>query len=199
MHAVDPDIIHATAKRMDEEEIIDQINLLGSSDTAKWVTLSGGDPLHWDLKGLVLTLSRDLQLKVAVETQGAFFNSWLLPCDLITCSPKAPSSGMTSRTDYAILDKYAELYKKVVFKVVVFDEADLEFAKHIHMRYVGVPFYISCGTLVYGSNRSAFLMTQDIMGRYKWLVDTVLGDPDLVDATVLPQLHAMLWGNMKGK
>jgi 7-carboxy-7-deazaguanine synthase len=106
---------------------------------------------------------------------------------------------MSSRTDYTILDKYADLYGKIAFKVVVFDEDDLEFAKHIHMRYPGVPFYISCGTLAFAANRSAFLMTEDILGRYKWLVDQMLGDPDLTDATVLPQLHAMLWGNMKGK
>jgi 7-carboxy-7-deazaguanine synthase len=199
MHAVDPDLIHNTAKRMDEDEIISSVHELGGSQSAQWVTLSGGDPLHWDLKRLTLMIGMDLRLQIAVETQGAYFNPWLKYCDLVTCSPKPPSSGMSSRTDYTILDQFADLYSKIAFKVVVFDEDDLEFAVSIHMRYPGVPFYISCGTEVHAEGRSPFLMTTEIMERYRWLTEQTIGKSELTDVTVLPQLHAMLWGNMKGK
>jgi 7-carboxy-7-deazaguanine synthase len=199
MHAVDPDLIHQTAERLDTDEIITRLKDLPNSYFAQWVTLSGGDPVHWDLDDLV-SLMPDT-LKIAVETQGAFYKPWLRDCELVTCSPKPPSSGMSNRTDYAVLDEYVHKLERLVFKVVIFDEDDLEFAIRIHLRYPNTPFYLSSGTPVHDNERNGFLMTEEVMERYRWLVETLLRIDcrDLWDVTVLPQMHSMIWGNKKGK
>ena len=107
---------------------------------------------------------------------------------------------MTDEIKEEVLDQYAEnLEHTLAFKVVVFSEEDLKFATWIHQQYPEVPFYISCGTPVFLDKRNGYSMTPVVMERYRWLVDQVLKDPALHKATVLPQLHAMLWGNAKGK
>jgi 7-carboxy-7-deazaguanine synthase len=198
MHAVDPDLIHNNSQRLDEDEILNTLSNLPNSAYAKWVTLSGGDPLHWELYELVKRLQAD-DFMVTVETQGAFWKGWLHSCDRVTCSPKPPSSGMSSQISYPTLDWYLTLRDKLNFKVVIFTEDDLDFAEHIHRKYPMVRLFLSAGTPVMPSGTSPFLMTHEVMKSYTWLVDETLKRPELVNATTLPQLHAMLWGNQKGK
>ena len=46
----------------------------------------------------------------------------------------------------AFLDWAAAATTQVVLKIVVFDEADYEWARDFHERWPALPFHLSCGT-----------------------------------------------------
>lgn len=204
MHAVDPVEIHKNARRMSAEQILSDLQSINEAHPAKWVTLSGGDPCMYDLTELVNTLLMDFVPNIAVETQGAFWEPWLESCNHVTVSPKGPSSGMYDNLDMGALSKYVyhlNSLGRMCFKVVIFSKDDLYFAARLHKYWPEVPFYLSVGTprpLNTDIVLSPEHVTAVIMERYRWLTDEVLKLPGFSDVTVLPQLHAMLWGHKKG-
>lgn len=189
MHAVDP-AYSSKAHRLTAPEIVEKVRALKAP--APWLTITGGDPVDWELTGVVGELALDH--KVAVETQGAVWRDWLEYCHLVTVSPKGPSSGMVDRLDPAILQKYhARLRARMVLKIVCFDDADLDYAERIHRFMPDVPMYLSAGTdLDYKSPADAQIH------RFKWLAENVLQRPKLVNCSVLPQLHVLVWGEERG-
>jgi len=127
--------------------------------------------------------------RVAVETQGSVYRAWLERCDLVTISPKPPSSGLTP--NLSALDRFVAL-PNANFKVVVFDEIDFQFAKAIHLRYLRVPFYLQVGNAI-GKDTAA-----DLLAKLDWLAQRTIADPEMASAVVLPQLHVLLYGNRRG-
>lgn len=129
-----------------------------------WLTISGGNPALYDLEMVCLAWhTLPYGGKIAVETQGTLWKPWLGIVDLLTISPKPPSSQMDSLVPLAnFMEEVGDAWEgwldaardlgqdpndhKVVLKVVVFDEEDYAFAKKVHMRYPLVDFYLSCGT-----------------------------------------------------
>jgi 7-carboxy-7-deazaguanine synthase len=186
IYAVLPDQVRANSTPMTVDEVIDTLRSL--NPVTPWVTLSGGNPALHKLNSLVDAM-RAAGYSVAVETQGTLFKSWLLDCDLVTVSPKPPSSGMDQ--DLAQLNRFANA-PGLNFKVVVFDEADFLFAKDVHGRYPDVPFYLQVG------NNVGRDTTESLLARLDWLATLALGDPDMRDAVVLPQLHVLMYGNRRG-
>jgi 7-carboxy-7-deazaguanine synthase len=194
MHAVDPVNIAQTAKRLTADQIVGAVYLL---PTAPWVTLTGGDPVAWDLSDVVTQLHRTH--KLAVETQGQLWHDWLDYVDLVTCSPKAPSSGMADQLDMAMLRKYqVRLQGKLVFKIVCFGEVDLDFAERIHMRFPEIPFYITTGTPV---DHSVALVSvrEKVLDGFRQVSEMVLKRPKLLDAVIGCQQHALLYGRELGR
>lgn len=125
-----------------------------------WVTISGGNPALYDLSEVVIALQTapNGSFYVAVETQGSLWKDWLGEVDLLTVSPKPPSSGMPVATSEG-MQIFSEFMRKVAgnhphklaIKIVVFDEADYEFARSVRTAYIGVDeFYLSCGTAMGG-------------------------------------------------
>jgi 7-carboxy-7-deazaguanine synthase len=181
------------------EEILAGLLEVGG-DTFSHVTLSGGNP------ALLLHLSELTELlhlegmTVALETQGSKWQDWFLDIDELTLSPKPPSSGMT--TDWLKLDeivgKLLEHNRQFSLKVVVFNEFDLQYAVLVHQRYGGVPFYLQAGNEDVAEQDSTVLLSS-LMSRYMWLVQAVMDSGELKNVRVLPQLHAWLWGNKRGK
>lgn len=186
LYAVTPELVQAHAERLTVEAIVARLDAL--NPTTPWVTLSGGNPAIHDLGALVARLHAGGR-QIAVETQGTVFREWLRDCAVVTVSPKPPSSGM--RTDYAQLDRFAAL-PNANLKVVVFDEADYAYARAIHLRYPGVPFYLQVGNTVGQDDTAALLAKLDWLGRL------ALADPAMGAAVVLPQLHVLLYGNRRG-
>lgn len=186
LYAVRPEEVQRTAARMTADEIGGALRTQGP-DTP-WVTLSGGNPALHDLGPLVARLRRDGR-KLAVETQGTVFRAWLRACEVVTVSPKPPSSGM--ETNFAQLYRFAAL-PNANLKVVVFDEADFAYAKGVHLRYPGVPFYLQVGNAVGEDDTAALLAKLD------WLGQRTMREPAMGDAIVLPQLHVLLYGNRRG-
>lgn len=195
MYAVDPVTVKEHAEYMDADGIVEAIRKL--KDGPEWVTLSGGNPAMHDLGPLVKEL-RDRRLKIAVETQGSVWRPWLARVQQLVVSPKPPSSGMATDANIARTAKFIATAEKEVraerrcLKIVVFDEADYEWAKEL---LAGSSWrgYLSAGTPIPDDDpRDA------ILERYRWLCERVAGDMSLRAVSVLPQLHVLAWGQVRG-
>lgn len=209
MNAVDPKQVKANARFLTQDEIMEALMCHWKPGTTRWITFSGGNPCIHDLSTLVSSLKAE-GFKIAVETQGTFAPEWLSQCDIITCSPKGP--GMGEKTDLVVLDEFLnQAYQRFAFgsniKVVVFDQRDLEFAKGLHERYTryNFPFYLSLGNpYPPGSTDESFLRDHKdhmaiLVARYKRLFEDIQQDSVLSQMRFLPQWHAFVWGNAKGK
>ena len=200
MHAVDPKQIKKNAKYLTSDEIVEQV-LSRTADTKKqpWVTLTGGDPVIWDLTKVIHSLKLH-GFRIAVETQGQLWQEWLEIADSVTCSPKPPSAGMDDKFDAAMLQKYVtRLGDRLNFKIVVFDEKDLAFAEKIHKWQPKVRMFLSSGTPKDERKEMFSDAKSDVLIGYRKLTDMVLKKPELYDVTVLPQLHVLLWGRALGR
>lgn len=185
---------------MASEEIWEELSSLGGSNFS-FVTISGGNPaLLKNLDGLI-DLLKEKQIKVAIETQGSKWQDWLYKIDELTISPKPPSSKMETNFDIldSIINNLAEnqFVGNVSLKVVIFDEADLEYAKKVHQRYSGIPFYLQVGNDDL-TNFNDSELAQKLLLKYEWLVNQAVSMPEFNAARVLPQLHALIWGNKRG-
>jgi 7-carboxy-7-deazaguanine synthase len=186
LYAVLPEQVRENSTHLTAGAIREQLDALDA--TVPFVTLSGGNPVLYDLSELVAQLHACAR-KLAVETQGTVFREWLRDCEVVTVSPKPPSAGM--ETNFAQLDRFAAL-PNANLKVVVFDAADFAYARTIHLRYPGLPFYLQVGNTVGADDRATLL------ARLDWLGQETLGDPAMQDTVVLPQLHILLYGNRRG-
>ncbi|HEX2347307.1 MAG TPA: 7-carboxy-7-deazaguanine synthase QueE [Ktedonobacterales bacterium] len=186
LFAVEPEQVQTAAEWLDVDAIIARLDALGQH--TPWVTLSGGNPAIHDLAALVQRLHASGR-RVAIETQGTVYRPWLAQCDVVTVSPKPPSSGMP--TDHARLARFTALPQSNL-KVVVFDDADFAYARDIHQRYPDRPFFIQPGNAV-GQDDTAALL-----GKLDWLAQRAMRDPAMADAVVLPQLHTLMYGNRRG-
>jgi 7-carboxy-7-deazaguanine synthase len=159
-HAVLPMFV-STLPRLTQEEIYEK--LLDLPMGPEWLTISGGNPALFDLTELVSFWQKGSASKVAVETQGSRWADWLGRVDLLTVSPKPPSSGLDAQTSIHNLDDFMSklmdsAYRKVkplgpkqaVLKVVVFDDEDFEYARKVHAAYPEFDFYLSVGTAMGG-------------------------------------------------
>lgn len=185
-YAVLPDDVRQHSVRMSPDEIVRRLQDL--NPLTPWVTLSGGNPVLQHLGPLVITL-QEAGYRVAVETQGSIYRPWLETCDLVTISPKPPSSGMTPDLDR--LTRFVTL-PDANLKVVVFDDADFAFARAMHLRYPSTPFYLQVGNEIGRDTAETLLLKLD------WLANRTLADPAMGAAVVLPQLHVLLYGNRRG-
>jgi 7-carboxy-7-deazaguanine synthase len=186
LYAVLPEQVRELSTQMTPEQIAERLRELNPH--TPWVTLSGGNPVMHDLSALVRLLHADGR-KIAVETQGTIFREWLRECEVVTVSPKPPSSAM--ETSFEQLDRFAAL-PQATLKIVVFDAADFAYARRIHQRYPAVPCYLQVGNAVGQDDTAALLRKLDA------LAQQALGDPTMADVVVLPQLHVLLYGNRRG-
>jgi 7-carboxy-7-deazaguanine synthase len=137
-----------------------------------------------------------------METQGSVAQPWFASLDWLILSPKPPSSGVG--TDWNALDAWivaAGTGPHCVLKIVVFDEADYDFARAAASRCPKLKIYLQVGNPApLHAVGKAMLETADIgdlMQRLRWLAGKTVADR-WFDATVLPQLHVLAWGNKRG-
>lgn len=186
-------------RQMDAEEIWQELKLLGG-DGFSFVTISGGNPALLKNLGSLTDLLKKNDIQIGLETQGSKWQDWFLEIDELTVSPKPPSSGMV--TNFDILDTILEKLKGVdsthsSLKVVIFDDQDFDYAKKVHLRYPGIPFYLQVGNDDYQTTDNQQLV-RHLLQKYGWLVDKVIADHELRNVKVLPQLHTLVWGNKRG-
>lgn len=185
-------------KQMTAQEIWEQLTALGS-DGFDHVTISGGNPALLASLADFISLCKEKNIQVALETQGSKWQDWFYEIDDLTISPKPPSSRMN--TNFAVLDKIvAELqsnHNHFSLKVVVFDQEDLEYAKKVYHRYKDVPFFLQVGNDDIANGNNAELVTK-LLKKYEWLIDQVMNSHEWKNVRVLPQLHAYVWGNKRG-
>lgn len=160
------------------------------------VTLSGGNPAIQPL-GPLIALGKSKGYEFALETQGSIAQEWFAGLDTLILSPKPPSSKM--ETDLSALDKcVSNAGSKAILKFVVFDDADYLYAKEIAARYKALPVYLQPGNHTPPDGQGEGAVDMDgLMTRMRWLVEKV-GADQWFSVTVLPQLHVLLWGNMRG-
>ena len=177
-------------------EIIEELKRIGGQRFSH-VTISGGNPLLHKGIGEFILLCHQEGWKVAVETQATIWQDWLLQVDDITLSPKPPSSGMV--TDFDKLDGFMERLgnSNASLKIVIFDEADFDYAEQLHLRYPQTPFFLQVGNDDITTADDAQLVAR-LLERYSWLIDLSMESSVMNDVKVLPQLHALVWGNKRG-
>jgi 7-carboxy-7-deazaguanine synthase len=210
MFAVDPEQVRAGAVRMTAKEILAALQKLPEGPGI--VILSGGNPALHDLTDLVRTLQTKGHLMVHVETQGSVWRPWLGQVDKLIISPKPPSSGMVSEAhDVQFGGFMGHVYEAprvgstwCALKVVVADEIDYAWAQGVHATYPEVPFYLSVMTPQDDLARIDDGTTYDdhvrlsVATGYKWLCERAQSDATMADAVVLPQLHVIAHGAMRG-
>ncbi len=177
MYAVLPEEIKKNRTMMTIGDIHAAIKQL---PPAPYVTFTGGDPcIHKHLGDLVVGLNVD-GMRVAVETQGELFPGWLESCDVLTFSPKGPSSGNVVEIEplYQWLKDRPPRNRayQVCIKVVVFNKEDFEYAMDV---YDGIPpnlydsFYLSAGTPI--DAPSPLNRTASVLHNEQQLAQMVLG------------------------
>lgn len=150
MHAVDPELVKLNGLRWTTAQILDNIYALPH---APYITFTGGDPCIYKDLGIIIPSLNVNQIQVAVETQGMEFPWWLDTVDVITFSPKGPSSGnivdigdlMHWLAEHAV----GKRTFKVCIKVVVFTQEDFDYAMDVYNRIPWVlydAFYFTAGT-----------------------------------------------------
>ncbi len=191
LHAVDSEFRHEW-KPMSSDEIFAQIQVL-SNNKPLMVSLSGGNPAIQPL-GELIKLGHTKGYQFALETQGSIAKDWFANLDVLTLSPKPPSSGHD--TDWNAFDdclKAAGDTPNTVMKIVIFDDADYAYAQDAATRYPHLPLYLQPGNHQVDNEPDM----DGLNKRLLWLAERVTND-NWHNAHVLPQLHVMLWGNQKG-
>jgi 7-carboxy-7-deazaguanine synthase len=194
-YAVDPAQVRQ-AENLSDEQVLDRLDALAP---APLLTLSGGNPVLWPLSERFLDGLRWRYDRLAVETQGSRWREWVGRVDSLVVSPKPPSSGMATAEHRHQFDRFmsrAFLHPGLALKVVVFDGADLDWARTVHASHPRVPFYLSAGTDIAEAAHAD--VVAGVAARYGWLCEQVAAEPDLSDAVVLPQLHVIAWGQRVG-
>ena len=178
---------------MTADEVIAALDKLGSYD---YVTLSGGNPaiLAANMAELVTKL-KERGVTLAVETQGSRWQNWLKDIDQVTLSPKPPSSKM--EVNFETLDFIVSQLDpdKVTFKIPVFNDADLAFARGIQERYQPDVLFLSAGN---PEPKATGNIVQDQLDRLKELWERIAADDSWGNVRVLPQLHTLLYDNQRG-
>lgn len=197
LHAVDSRF-REDWKPMSVEAVWAEVEAL-SGHRRLMVSLSGGNPAIQPLGGLIAH-GHARGYRFALETQGSIARDWFADLDVLVLSPKPPSSGMGDDLD-ALRDCFqrAGSGPRVVLKFIVFDEADYAFARRIAGEFPQVPVYLQPGnhTPPPPGDDDSPVDLQGIMRRMHWLVEHTMQD-GWFNATILPQLHVLMWGNLRG-
>ncbi len=181
---------------MSAHQILEKVRIL-SGGRPLMVSLSGGNPALQPLGGL-LDLGRAAGYTFGLETQGSVAKDWFAKLDVLTISPKPPSSGMA--TDRQKLKECVEAAGETstVLKFVLLDEADYLYAREVAEKFPSLPVYLQpCNHTPPAGGGESHLEIEAIRERMLWIVERVIADAWFA-ARVLPQLHVLLWGNKRG-
>lgn len=203
---------------MSAEEIA--ITLTTLAPPPYWVTLSGGNPALFDLSELI-AIGHSLGYKFALETQGSIAKRWFQDLDHLTVSPKPPSSGNVTPIHRAALaltaasrirrepDPIGGVDMEFVtgpsrtIKIPIFSEDDYRYARAVHDAIPPkafdppLEFSLSVGNAALSETDDDALASVLLQG-YGELIDRALKDPWRGTVRILPQLHALVYGNRRG-
>ena len=156
------------------------------------ITLSGGNPALMDFSSLI-EIGHQAGYTFALETQGSIAKPWFAQLDYLTLSPKPPSSAMKTKWD--LFEKCLSVASNpdtISIKLVVADDDDFEWAQTVQRRYPDYGYYLQPCNL--DADESTI---EQGLASTRQLIDRVIA-AEWHDATVLPQLHNLLWGNQRG-
>jgi len=162
------------------------------SPTPILVTLSGGNPALQDFAALI-EMGHAAGYTFAMETQGSLAKPWFTQLDYLTLSPKPPSSGMTTRWDiFETCVSLARGPEAISVKLVIADDTDFSWAYEVQQRYPEFQYYLQPCNL-----QAEEVTLEQGLQSTRELIDQVVS-VGWHQATVLPQLHNILWGNQRG-
>lgn len=193
LHAVDS-AYRDTWLPMTETAVWDRIAQL-SDGKPLTISISGGNPAIQDF-GPLIALGLAAGYRFACETQGSISRDWFADLDTLVLSPKPPSSGETVDWEaFAACVRAGRPARQTVMKIVVFDQADYDWAKAAHERHPELPLYLQPGNPEVDPDKP--VSPQDLADRLGWLVETAMADGWFVPR-ILPQMHVLIWGNKRG-
>ncbi len=200
-HAIDSEEIRKRATYMTQQEIAEAtLELMGH---IKWVTLSGGNPCLWELHETISLLQAKGKA-IALETQGTYWKEWVLACDEVTVSPKAPGMGEKFEPDvfYRFMAHLlTSTHMNCSVKIVCFTEDDVRWAANLRIELdERIPMYLSIGnSLLPGSNWAQDDLADVLLDRFRNISSEAHKIASLADVKVLPQLHVLAWGNEEAR
>lgn len=192
-HAVDSAYRETWAAMTSEEVWAEVLRLSGGQPLT--VSISGGNPAIQDF-GRLITLGRAAGFRFACETQGSVARPWFAALDTLVLSPKPPSSG--ERVDWSMFAACLEAgrsARRTVMKIVIFDEADLDWARSAAARHPELPLYLQPGNPE--ADPETPVAPDALADRLRWLVDRT-AKAGWFTPRILPQLHVLIWGNRRG-
>ncbi|KFE33624.1 7-carboxy-7-deazaguanine synthase QueE [Thioclava atlantica] len=193
LHAVDS-AYRETWRPMQPDAIWEEVRRLSGGQPLT-VSISGGNPAIQDFAP-VIGRGKAEGYRFACETQGSIARDWFGDLDWLVLSPKPPSSG--EQVDWEAFAKCVAAGQgagATVMKIVIFDEADFNWAREAAARFPDLPLYLQPGNPEVDPQTPVDLET--LSERMLWLVDRVT-EAGWFSARVLPQLHVFLWGNKRG-
>lgn len=163
---------------MDIDEIMEQV----ASNSTRYVTVTGGEPLAQ--KACIPLLARlcDAGYRVSLETSGALDVSPVDPRVVKVMDIKTPGSGEEKRN---LLENIDNLTEHDQVKFVICDEADYDWSKALMQQY-----HLPQRCEVLFSPSYAQLPAVD-------LADWILRDA--LPVRMQLQMHKLLWGDQPGK
>jgi 7-carboxy-7-deazaguanine synthase len=197
LHAVESKYRHDWTP-MNVQEIMAAVKKI-SGGVPLIISLSGGNPATQDLSDLIKSGKAE-GYSFALETQGSIAQDWFSDLDILTLSPKPPSSDMEMNWNiFEDCITAAGEVCKTALKMPLLDEADYLWAKEVAARYETLPLYLQPvnHTPPGGDDTDAPLDLDGIATRYEWLMHRCFED-HWYRPVILPQLHVMLWGNKRG-
>ncbi len=191
LHAVLPEH-RATWRLYSVTDIVGALLRLGLLE-GMWVTLSGGNPALHDMEPLIDVLHSH-GLKVALETQGTVSQPWFSMLDHLCLSPKPPSSGNVTPLD-RIDTCLSVAPPDHVLKVVIFTDGDFDYAQRVFASYPSSPHCLSVGNDNTSPDEPISVTRNRLLDAYAALASRATRECQT--ARVLPQLHALAWGNAR--
>ncbi len=190
------------SRKYSDEELIDELRTLCNNTNTRNVVLTGGNPCLYNFSNVISKLKDD-DISFDVETQGSKFPAWLLMCNTIVISPKAPSSHQPNVFENIcnwLSKNYNTLLKNktnIAIKIPVFNNEDFEFARTYHFltqSNLNIKLYLSVGNDNVDEKGD---IAERILRNYKTLIEKVM-QSDMKYVYILPQIHTLVWGNKQG-
>jgi len=129
----------------------------------------------------------------ALETQGSISKPWFKFLDYLTLSPKPPSSEMQTKWDlFENCLSLAASPEAINIKLVIADKVDFDWALALQRRYPDYRYYLQPCNL-----QGEESTIEQGLAATRELIEYVVAS-GWHEATVLPQLHNLLWGNTRG-
>lgn len=194
-----------------EEELYNALKDKCENDSVRHIVFTGGNPCLYNALGSVICKLNSDDIKSDIETQGSVLPNWLMYCDNVIISPKAPSSRMPDVFERVeswfkeiTMDFISHVFSKdtvkVTIKIPVFSVQDLEF---VHKYYdlvekyrniIPLKMYINVGN---DNTTEPGDISPRILDNYRKLVEIVM-NTDMEDVYIMCQVHTLLWGNKQG-
>lgn len=176
------------------EEIVDR--LFKNKEKTDIVVITGGNPCLHDLSGLLSQLERK-GFECHLETQGTIAPEWLSQIDVLTLSPKTPSSGNYTKI-ISLIDCVKQTKGVINLKLVIDSDNEEDW------KYLDDCIKV---TKIYSGAIRVFIQPVDDISQeyneaayvesYRKLVLKLI-EKGIQDVSVLPQMHKIVWGRKEG-